>query len=230
MLANAIENFLLIGFVIVWTNLEDINDVEEDKFHNFDEIKQNFSKFEDEKIEHIAKCEVGGLQPEVIDILINEIKSRSLNLNLIKGIKAQTSELTESELNEVIHKISSLICPECRLNNGQLVGSIVRTVNSAEMPLPSFSTFYVISCKSCADKIKKKAFTDTFIYGFWGICGIFRTPISLIKTLLDNRKSDVISNNLITRFALDNIGEIKTKWDNEEELVDFLGCVNNQSR
>ncbi|MPM24413.1 hypothetical protein SDC9_70895 [bioreactor metagenome] len=194
---------------------------------NLEQIKQNYSEFEDYKIEFIAKNEAGGLEPEVIPILINEINKRGLNPDLIKGIEAQTKELTDSEINELKSKIANLTCPECGHKNGQLVGSIIRTVKSFIL-LTSYKKVPVITCKTCAEKKRKNAIISTALLGWWGIpFGLFRTPIALIATLKDKDKAEEISESIITRFAIGNIGEIRTNWDKDEKLVELIRHLNN---
>ncbi len=76
---------------------------------DLEQIKQNYSVFEDYKIEHLAKNEAGSLEPEVIPILVDEIKKRNLDVDLIKGIEAQTKELTEKEIQEIKLKIELFV-------------------------------------------------------------------------------------------------------------------------
>lgn len=196
---------------------------------DLEQIKINYSKFDDFKLEYLAKNEVGSLEPEVISILIAEIKKRGLDLNLEKGIEAQSKELTENELNEIINKIVNLTCPECGQRNTPLVGSWIRTVKSLII-LTSYKKVPIITCNSCAEKKKKNAMLSTALLGWWGVpFGLLRTPIALIQTLTDNKKREEISDGILTRFAIENIGEIKTNWDKEDELVEFLGHVNKQN-
>nr|WP_319571597.1 hypothetical protein [uncultured Draconibacterium sp.] len=196
---------------------------------DLEQIKENYANFDDFKLEHLAKNEAGSLEPEVIAILTAEIKKRGLDSNLEKGIEAQTKELTENELNELKNKIANSTCPECRQKNGQLVGTLIRTVKSF-IVLTSYKKVPVITCKSCADKKRKNAMTSTALLGWWGIpFGLFRTPIALIATLTDKNKSEEISEDIITGFAIENIGEIRTNWNKEDELVEFIKHVNNQN-
>ena len=193
---------------------------------DLDQIKKNYAGFDDFKIEHLAKNEVSGLTPDVIPILIYEIKKRGLNPDLVKGIKSQTKELTESERNELKFKIMSLPCPDCGSQSSPLVGSLIRTVKSFIL-FTSYTKKPVISCKSCSKKRRKKAIISTIFWGWWGIpYGIFKTPISLIANLRDNKKQEEISNDIITLFALNNIGELTTNLDKEKELVDYIRSVN----
>lgn len=196
---------------------------------DIEQIKKNYANFEDYKIEHLAKNEAAGLEPDVIPILIEEIKKRGLDPNLIKGIEAQTKELTESELTELKSKIANLPCPDCGAKNTPLIGTLIRTVKSF-IVLTSYKKVPVITCETCANKRRKNAMITTFLLGWWGIpFGIFRTPIALIQTLFDKNKRVEISDGILTVFAVESIGEIKTNWDKEAELVDFIRYVNQRN-
>lgn len=196
---------------------------------DLEQIKHNYSEFKDYKIEHLAKNEAGGLEPEVIPILIAEINKRGLDPALIKGIEAQIKELTESELHELKSKIVNLTCPECGQKNTPLIGSLIRTVKSF-LIITSYKKVPVITCKSCSDEKRKNAMVSTALLGWWGIpFGLFRTPMALIATFTDNNKREEISDEIITLFAIENIGQIRTSWEKDDELVEFIGHVNRQN-
>ena len=196
---------------------------------DLEQIKQNYSGFEDFKIVHLAKNEAGGLEPDVIPILIEEIKKRGLDIELIKGIEAQTKKLTEDELKELTTKITNLPCPSCGQKDSKLIGSLTRTVISF-IVYTSYKITPIITCKSCANKKRQNAIIITAILGWWGIpFGLFRTPVALIRTLIDKNKQEEISDEIITMFAIDNVGEIRTNWDKENELVDCIGHVNRKN-
>jgi len=193
---------------------------------DLEQIKQNYADFDDFKIERLAKNEADGLPPEVVAILIEEIGKRGLNPDLIKGIESQTKELTESELEKLIEKIRHLPCPDCGKQFTPLIGSIIRTVKSF-IVFTSYSNTHVITCTSCSKKRRKKAVITTLLLGWWGIpFGLFRTPIALISTLTDLNKQEATSEYIIALFAIGNMGEIKSNWNNEQEIVDFIRHTN----
>ncbi|MDR0438048.1 MAG: hypothetical protein LBH22_07100 [Bacteroidales bacterium] len=65
--------------------------------------------------------------------------------------------------------------------------------------------------------------TSTLLFGWWGIpFGIFRTPIALIASLNDSKNRDEISEEIIISFAINNVGELRTNWDRENDLVEFI--------
>jgi hypothetical protein len=193
---------------------------------DLEQIRKNYADFEDFKIEYLAKNEINSLDPEVVLILKEEIKKRRLDTNLNKGIEAQTKKLTDEELIDLKSKISKLTCPECGQKNPPLIGTLLRVVKSF-----IFLTFYIktpiISCKDCADKKRKQALITTALLGWWGIpVGLFRTPQVIITTLTDSKKRETQSNAILTNFVIKHVGEIRTNWDKESELVDFVHHIN----
>jgi hypothetical protein len=193
---------------------------------DLDQIKKNYADFDDFKIEYLAKNEINALEPEVVAILKDEIKKRGLDSNLNKGIEAQTRELTDSELIELKSKVSRLTCPECGQKNPPLIGTLIREVKSF-IVLTFYKKTPIISCKDCADKRRKKAIISTALLGWWGIpVGLIRTPIVIITSLTDSNKREFQSDSILTNFVIKNVGEIRTNWDNENELVDFVRHIN----
>jgi len=196
---------------------------------DLEQIRKNYSELEDFRIEYLAKNEAGRLAPDVIPILIDEIKKRRLDPGLIKGVEAQKKKLTESELTELKAKITKLLCPDCGAKNTPLVGSIIRKVRSFVF-LTAYKKTSVITCRTCADRRRKNAIISTFLLGWWGLpFGVFRTPIALIASIADKNKKDEVSDEIITTFVIENIGEIRANWDKENELVDFVRHVNSQN-
>jgi hypothetical protein len=140
------------------------------------QIRKNYSEFDDFKIEHLAKNEISSLDPEVVAILKEEIIKRGLDKNLNKGIEAQTKKLTDSELNELKFKISKLSCPECGQINSPLIGTLIREVKSFIVFTYNKKTPF-ISCQICANNKRKNALITTVLLGWWGFPhGLIYTP------------------------------------------------------
>ena len=97
---------------------------------DLNDIKENYKKFEDWKIEKIASEEAGSLRPEVLDILKTEIENRKLNLNLLDTIDAQTKEITESEFNDYYNVLRNHPCPKCESKTQKINATIVGRVVS----------------------------------------------------------------------------------------------------
>jgi len=197
---------------------------------DIEQIKENYAGFDDFEIERIAKTEAGGIEPEVVPILIEEIKKRGLNSNLLKGIEAQTVEISEDDLTELKDKVTGLTCPECGRKETSLIGSLVRKVRSYVV-ITSYEKIPLILCEVCAEKTRKNSIFFNLLLGWWGIpMGVFKTPQAIIKTLTDKKRKNEISDIILTNFVLENVGEIRTNWDNEIELTKFVGHINNSNR
>ncbi|GAB3667988.1 hypothetical protein GCM10028791_43500 [Echinicola sediminis] len=88
---------------------------------DLNDIRKNYEKFDDWKIEEIASEKAGSLRLEVLDILKSEIKKRNLNPNLIDSVDSQTKELTESEFNEYCDILRNHTCPNVSLKAKRLM-------------------------------------------------------------------------------------------------------------
>jgi len=195
---------------------------------DLEQIRKNYAEFDDYKIEHLAKNEISSLDPEIVSIIMGEIKRRGLDSNLNHAIEAQILPLTEKDLNEMKAKISNLSCPECGQRESVLVGTLIREVRSYIL-LTHYKTSSLISCQGCAKLKIKKARISTALLGWWGIpAGLYRTPYAIIASLNDDKKRDTQSDAILTNFATENLGEIKTNWNNEALLVDFIRRKNSQ--
>ena len=193
---------------------------------DLEQIKKNYADLSDFKLEYLAKNEINSLEPEVIVILVEEIKRRGLNLNLMQGIAAQAKELSEEEIMGLKSKISSLPCPSCRQKDSPLIGTYIRTVLSF-IVFTTYQKKAFISCISCASQKRKNAIIKTTLFGWWGFpFGFFYTLHAIITSLTDSKNRDSDSEAVLSAFVVKNLGEIISNWDNEEELVDFINYSN----
>jgi Zn finger protein HypA/HybF involved in hydrogenase expression len=196
---------------------------------DLEQIRKNYADFDNDKIEYLAKNEINSLEPEVVSILMDEIKKRRLDTNLNKGIEAQKKELTDADVQELKLKISNLTCPECGQKKNRLVGTLIREVKSFVI-LTHYEKRIMISCESCGQIARKNGLTTTLLRGWWGLPeGLFRTFFVVLKILGENKKLEVISDAIMTEFVIKNIGEIKTNWDKENELVDYIRHKNKMN-
>ena len=190
---------------------------------DLEQIKNHYSKMDDAKLERIAKFEIASLQPEVQPIVIAEIKKRGLDNNLLTGIEAQTKELTGDELIELINKIKGLDCPICGEPNRGLVGGVIRKVRSY-LIVSQYEKRPIIACQSCVDKERKNQLIKNSLFGWWGIpWGMFyRTPQAIIGHFRDNSRKYELSETILAETAVHSVGELRTNWENEEKLVEYI--------
>jgi hypothetical protein len=178
------------------------------------------------KLERIAKFEIASLEPEVQPIIIAEIKKRGLGESFLAGIEAQTKDLSEEEIFELRDKIKGLDCPSCGKSNQGLVGGIIRKVRSYII-ITQHETRSMIACQNCVETERKNQLIKNSLFGWWGFpWGIYRTLVAIINHFKDNGTTHKISESILVEFALQNIGELKTDWDDEDELVRFINHQN----
>ena len=135
---------------------------------DLEQIKKHYSKMDDSKLERIAKFEIASLQPEVRPIVIEEIKKRGLDENLISGIEAQTKELTKEEIYKLRDKVEGLDCPSCGKSNKGLVGGIIRKVRSY-LIFTQYEARPMIACKECVESERKNQLIKNSLLGWWAI-------------------------------------------------------------
>jgi hypothetical protein len=193
---------------------------------DLEKIKAHYSEMNISKLERIAKFEIASLEPEVQPIIIAEIKKRGLGESFLAGIEAQTKDLSEEEIFELRDKIKGLDCPSCGKSNQGLVGGIIRKVRSYII-ITQHETRSMIACQNCVETERKNQLIKNSLFGWWGFpWGIYRTLVAIINHFKDNGTTHKISESILVEFALQNIGELKTDWDDEDELVRFINHQN----
>jgi hypothetical protein len=193
---------------------------------DLEKIKAHYSEMDISKLERIAKFEIASLEPEVQPIIIAEIKKRGLGESFLAGIEAQTKDLSEEEIFELRDKIKGLDCPSCGKSNQGLVGGIIRKVRSYII-ITQHETRSMIACQNCVETERKNQLIKNSLFGWWGFpWGIYRTLVAIINHFKDNGTTHKISESILVEFALQNIGELKTDWDDEDELVRFINHQN----
>ncbi len=178
---------------------------------DLDYIRENYKKFTDDKIESLAKSDVRKLRPEVIPILIEEIKSRGLAESLLAGIEAQTKTYKPEELDAYYNFVQNQPCPVCHSRDKNLNALLLTEVLS--IILITRTTLHLkIACHGCLEKLANTSNFKTATLGWWGF------PIGIIKTisaLIANSKmrKNIISdepNAIFKSFVNEHIGVIET--------------------
>lgn len=195
---------------------------------DLEQIRNHYAKMDTAKLENIAKFEIALLAPEVQPIVIAEIKRRGLDENLLTAIEAQTKILSDEEIYELRDKIKGLSCPSCGDSNKALMGGIIRKVRSF-LIITQYEKRFIIACPSCIEAERKSQLIKNSLLGWWGFPWgmLYRTPQAIINHFRDNGKKEVISEEILIHFAIENIGELKTNWDNEDKIVAFIRRQNN---
>ncbi|MGH1336860.1 MAG: hypothetical protein ACRBFS_12110 [Aureispira sp.] len=189
---------------------------------DLDQVKDHYSKMHDAKLESIAKFEMASLQPGVQPIVIAEIKKRGLDKNLLKGIEAQKKEFTTEDVSELRDKIKGLTCPSCGKSDQELVGGIIRKVRSY-LIITQQEARPMIACRDCVEAKRKDELIKNSLFGWWGFpWGLYQTPLAIINHFRDAGKQEEISEAILVEFVIKNVGELKTNWEKEYKLTDFI--------
>jgi hypothetical protein len=193
---------------------------------DLNDIRKNYRNFEDYKIQELAKQDASKLRPEVIPILIEEIRRRNLSVNLISGIDAQLKTINEEELLKYCELIQKQPCPLCNGKTQKLNAIILKEVVSMIL-LSKITNHLKIACSDCLEKKKSEINFRTMFLGWWSYEGFFHT----IKALVQNRKMekyfrDCKPNEILKSFIIENIGSIESNKDNTIEISKILKRAN----
>lgn len=190
-----------------------------------DEIQQNYERFDDVRIIHLAKNEVKGLREEVIPILIAEIEKRELNSDLIDWIRAGRRKLTKSDVEVLKHKIRKSICENCKINS-ELRGYEIYTITG--ILIDTLETNHrLIICEKCGKESQRKSTKWTLKFGWWSLKGLFWTPLYLITRLTNKNEGRKQSEKIIEDFLEANIVQITLKKDSKEVIQACLKRFNH---
>ena len=191
-----------------------------------EEIREYYKKLNDAKISDLA-FNSSGLKEDVIPILIQEIKDRKLDDNLIKWINYSINTFEGSEKELMVEKIKNSNCSECQINSN-LNGYEFNTIVSALILITDKTEFKII-CHTCAKRKRFKSILTTLILGWWSEKGFLSTPFVLIsdfiKIFRKNHESDII----IHKFISDNTGTLRFLNDEKMDLTNLLTKYNKAS-
>jgi len=190
---------------------------------DLNDIKENYSNFEDYQIEKIASEEASSLRPEVLDILKSEIKKRNQNLNLLNSVDSQVKEF--NEYSEILRNHT---CPKCKLKTNKINATMVGQVVSMIL-LVNYKKSLKIACSNCLDELHRKANIKSALLGWWGLPW---GPIQTIRSFIFNsamKKNNRTEkpNEIFTDFIVNNIGVLETSKTDPKKLTEFINRTNN---
>jgi len=196
--------------------------------HSIETIKENYKKFSDAKIEHIALSESKSLRKEVLAILKDEIIERGLDERMINWVDAETNEFEGQEREVMINKILNLPCPECGENKDQLYGFEFNRIISFII-LIEHSQLVKILCMRCGKRAKFYAILTTFFAGWWSRSGILATPFIVIKDTLNFLSIPKISNRILNQLIDDNTGFFRKVGNKTNILAHVIEQMNKEN-
>ena len=189
---------------------------------SIEEIRKNYSQFPDYKIVQIAEQDSHSLPPEVVTILLEEVKKRGLNKNLNESVHIQQAPLSEEKFVELKQAILYAPCPSCGSRKAPLMAlKLVETIGL--IFVAQHTTRFFIACPTCNKKEIKRTMLKTAILGWWSPqTFIYYTPKALIQSYSNFNKSTEQSNALLEVFILAKLGEIQAVVDKPLQLSKLL--------
>ncbi len=191
------------------------------------EIRKNYEAYETSKIVSLIK-QSNKLREDVIPILIHEIKKRNLGKHYIDRIKADRRILSESELIQLKHIVTTSTCSLCDKQK-PLYGIKYTTIYSLFVDY-SITSYHRIICERCGQNAKQKSLLITSLFGWWSIHGIFRTPFILLQKLKSKNQRLSQSDRIIEYFIKKNIGEITLNNESPAIINKLLKRYNSKEK
>lgn len=186
---------------------------------NIDEIRENYKRFETDRIKKIAKNDARSLKQDSVPVLIEEIKKRGLSNRLIDWVNAERRKLSAEELADLKRKTKKCKCQLCK-KNADLRG--FKFMASTGIVIDHSTYHYkLIVCTNCGRKKRKTALITTMVFGWWSLYGLVSTPIIIFSTIKAHFQEDIRSEEIIEDFIISNIGHI-TLGQETEELIEEL--------
>lgn len=188
-----------------------------------EEIRKNYSQFNDKKIIRLATERTSTLRPEAVEILKEIINERGLSEDLIRGIDIQFKELSLDEVKVYSEILRDLPCPVCKKNIQKLNATMIHHVISFII-VTNYESELLIACPSCLDKANNTAIIKSVILGLWGLpWGPIRVLQSVSKNKLNKAHNRVmVPNKLLLNFVNNNIGLIEANKNNPKELNSII--------
>ena len=194
---------------------------------DLNDIRENYKKFDDWKIEKIASEEAGSLRLEVLDILKAEIKKRNLNINLIDSVNSKIRALTESEFDKYCEILRNHPCPKCNSKTQKINATMVGRVVSI-LIMTNYEKSLKVACSNCLDEMHREANMKSALLGWWGIPW---GPIQTIRSFMFNSRMKKNNrtekpNEFFSSFIVSNIGIMERAKNEPEKLTEFINRTN----
>lgn len=194
---------------------------------DIERIKNHYKNHSDEKIKLIALHDSQGIKDRTIPILIEEIKRRGLDNQLIEWIKAQKRILSIKEMNDIKHIVQNCNCTICSSKKQKIFG--YRYTTRAGLLLFSyFEDRILIVCKDCGEKKRKTSFLITLFFGWFSPKSFFHTPFVIFDKIKSYKNENEKSNRIIEKFILKNIGNITIHNDSKEIIQELIDSLNKK--
>ena len=186
-------------------------------------VKENYQKLSEAELTRMAANDAVGLTQEAQQVLVEEIKRRNLDPNIINAVHAQNAAYTIEEVDKYCEILRNLSCPGCGTSSLKLNGTMTSEVMSFILFTNRVKKIK-IGCPNCLDKANDNAITKSTIAGWWGIPW---GPVRTIQAIILNHKNKKtnhleIPNDYLRSFALSRVGLIEAHKNDEEKLRQII--------
>jgi len=194
---------------------------------SFHDLKQNFQRFENEKLIRIATEKVDGLRPEAVQALQEVIKERGLSESILKGLQLQRQGIDEKTLLTHVELVRVLPCPDCGTKASKLNGTVCGTVVSFII-MTNYGKRLKIACPTCLDKACDSATGKSAAFGWWGFpWGIIRTIQCLtFNSRMKKQNHSVGPNETLLAFVHSKIGVLEAHRNDKPRLLEIIKDIN----
>lgn len=166
-----------------------------------DELREKYAAMSDSYIKEFAVSEVQDLTLAALAVFTEELKRRNVDETIIYHATKQQA-MDDDELDLLSDLYSRTLCPICKQNCG--IDAIeVRRVTSFILTFTSLDL--TIGCRDCLRNEMEAANGYSIVCGWWGIYGIFLTPIALFGNYRKFKKlKDGMISEVFKKFVNDN--------------------------
>tara|TARA_B100001778_G_scaffold332815_1_gene339949 strand:- start:930 stop:1535 length:606 start_codon:yes stop_codon:yes gene_type:complete len=192
---------------------------------DLEKIKEYYGSLEDYEIENLAKNESAKLEADVIPLLVDEVKRRSLSEEFLEYIQSN-EPLSDEEFKELINLVTNLPCPECGKSNGPLVGNYLRTLKSYVI-FTVYRKDPVICSEEYMNKALKQALISNACFGWFG-AGLLQYPFIIYGSLIDRKKTKELTQKIIPNFILENYAFLRLHKNEPSKIVEYIDNWNTK--
>jgi len=189
-------------------------------------VRQNYQKMTDEELVRVATQDAAGLTPEAFEVVKEEIQSRKLDNNIIRGVEAQNRNYTIEDVDKYCEMIQKLHCPTCESSSQNLNGAMTGEVVSFIL-LTQYKKKIKIGCPDCLDKANNAALIKTAALGWWGLpWGIIRSIQGIALNLKSKRTNHLgTPNNYLRTFVLSKVGQLETYKEDQAKIQALINSA-----
>lgn len=184
---------------------------------NLKKIKANYQSLSDKKLCQIAISQSQELMPEVVELLKEELKRRNLSLAYLERVDAETNAFEGMEYDQLVSKIESLPCPNCKDDVRELNGYNIEYRVSFLIESEVIQRQQII-CKSCGTKAKWNAILKSMFLGWWSGKGLLMNSFTILSSSFEFMQIEKIHKEIMQEFIQNNTGIFRLKGIEPEVL------------